>query len=195
MIVNKWKTKIGSTGEMTLFQKGNVNVRKLKEEDKYLLAKWLSDPTVLEFYEGRDQPFDLAKVNQVFYSSGDFKDKCLVEFGGKGIGYIQFYQLDDKAKNVYGLTNGNVYGIDQFIGEIEHWNKGLGTLLVTSMVQFLIENKKADRVVMDPQTSNMRAIRCYEKCGFKKVKLLPNREFHEGEYKDCWFMEYCKESI
>ncbi|WP_370550935.1 GNAT family N-acetyltransferase [Halobacillus sp. GSS1] len=81
-----------------MFEKGNLRVRKLKEEDKYLLAKWLSNPSVLEFYEGRDQPFDLAKVNQVFYSSGDFKGKCLVEFNGKGIGYIQFYQLDDKKK-------------------------------------------------------------------------------------------------
>lgn len=173
---------------MLLFQNGNIKVRKLERKDNYLLAKWLSDPSVLEFYEGRDNPFDLDKVNKVFYGPED--DKCIVEFDGYEIGYIQFYPLDDDLKNKYGYYNENVYGTDQFIGEVEYWNKGIGTLLVTSMLKYLSEHKKADRVVMDPQTRNVRAIKCYEKCGFKKVKILPNHELHEGEYQDCWLIEY-----
>lgn len=58
------------------------------------------------------------------------------------------------------------------------------------MVNYLIHDKNADRVVMDPHVRNTRAIRCYEKCGFKKVEILPKRELHEGEYQDCWLMEY-----
>lgn len=80
--------------------------------------------------------------------------------------------------------------MDQFIGETEYWNRGLGTHLVKSMVTFLVEQKHAELVVMDPQTWNERAIRCYEKCGFKKVTLLPKNELHEGEYRDCWLIEY-----
>ena len=80
--------------------------------------------------------------------------------------------------------------MDQFIGESTYWNKGVGTQLVSAMVAYLIEEKGADRIVMDPQTWNERAIRCYEKCGFKKVKLLPENELHEGEYRDCWLIEY-----
>lgn len=49
---------------------GNLKVRML-EEDNVLLAKWLSDPSVLEFYEGRDNPFNLDKVNEVFYPPED----------------------------------------------------------------------------------------------------------------------------
>ena len=80
--------------------------------------------------------------------------------------------------------------MDQFIGESTYWNKGIGTQLVRAMVAYLIEEKGADRIVMDPQTWNERAIRCYEKCGFKKVKLLPENELHEGEYRDCWLIEH-----
>lgn len=29
----------------------------------------------------------------------------------------------------------NVYGTDQFIGEVEYWNKGIGTLLVRAMTK------------------------------------------------------------
>lgn len=179
-------------GIILLFQNGNLKVRKLEEKDNYLLARWLSNPSVLEFYEGRDNPFDLDKVNKVFYDSEDDEFKCIVEFDGNEIGYIQFYQLDDETKKEYGYYDGNIYGADQFIGEIEYWNKGIGTLLVTSMVKFLIEHKKADRLVMDPQIRNTRAIKCYEKCGFKKVKILAKNELHEGVYQDCWLIEYQK---
>jgi len=69
----------------------------------------------------------------------------------------------------YPINEGeDIYGMDQFIGEADYWNKGIGTLLVTSMVNYLIGSKKATRVVMDPQVRNTRALKCYEKCGFKK---------------------------
>lgn len=175
-----------------LFQNDSLKVREIEEKDKHILARWLSDPQVLEFYEGRDNPFDLDKINEAFYSPEDNEVKCIVEFGGTEIGYIQFYQLDDETKKVYGYLNDDekIYGTDQFIGEVEYWNKGIGTLLVTSIVTYLVKNKNADRVVMDPQIRNVRAIRCYEKCGFKKVKVLPKRELHEGVYQDCWLIEY-----
>jgi aminoglycoside 6'-N-acetyltransferase len=177
---------------MVLFKNGHLKVRKLENNDKSLLARWLSDPRVLEFYEGRDNSFDLEKVEKIFYPPEDDEVRCIVEFDGNEIGYIQFYQLDDETKKDYGYFGENVYGTDQFIGEIEYWNKGIGRLLVSSMVQFLTEEKNAERVVMDPQTRNTRAIRCYEKSGFKKVKILPKNELHEGEYRDCWLIEYHK---
>ena len=43
------------------------------------------------------------------------------------------------------------------------------------MVAYLIEEKGADRIVMDPQTWNERAIRCYEKCGFEKGEIAPGK--------------------
>lgn len=175
---------------MVLLQNGKLIVRRLEKGDNVLLAKWLSDPRVLEFYEGRDNPFDIAKVNEVFYAPDDEEVKCIVEYDGKDIGYIQFYQLDADTMEDYGYAGERVYGTDQFIGEVAYWNKGIGTLLVTSITKYLIEEKHADRIVMDPQAHNTRAIHCYEKCGFRKVKLLPGRELHEGEYRDCWLIEY-----
>ncbi|WP_172295360.1 GNAT family N-acetyltransferase [Bacillus sp. WMMC1349] len=173
-----------------LFQNENLIVRSLNEADKFFLAKWLSDPSILEFYEGRDHPFDIDKVTDVFYDSEDDEVKCIVEYKGKEIGYIQFYQLDDVTKKEYGYFNENVYGTDQFIGEKANWNKGLGTLLVSSMLNYLVKYEQAERVVMDPQVRNSRAIKCYEKCGFKKIRILPKHELHEGKYQDCWLMEY-----
>ncbi|MBE1553039.1 GNAT family N-acetyltransferase [Sporosarcina limicola] len=177
---------------MTIIKAGKLLVRILKEEDKYLLAKWLSDPEILQYYEGRDNPFYLEKVEKKFFKEEDDATRCLIEFNGEPIGYIQFYEVDAEEKLTYGYEDSTelIYGMDQFIGESDYWNKGVGTLLVSSMVKYLIEEKGAGCIVMDPQTWNGRAIRCYEKCGFEKVKLLQANEWHEGEYRDCWLIEY-----
>ncbi|WP_442853760.1 GNAT family N-acetyltransferase [Bacillus sp. FJAT-27245] len=173
-------------------KEGALEVRELQKGDAVLLAKWLSDPAVLEFYEGRDNPFDLEKVMEVFYQPDDGETRCIVEYEGKGIGYIQYYRLDAETKAVYGYEDGFIYGMDQFIGERSYWNRGIGAALVSSMAEYLVGVENADRVVMDPQAGNARALRCYEKCGFEKVRLLPKRELHEGGYRDCWLIEYRK---
>ena len=175
-----------------IIQNENLAIRPLEQKDSFLLAKWLSNPVVLEFYEGRDNAFNIDKVNEKFYNREEGTVRCIVEYDNAPIGYIQYYEIASDERELYGYANVHdvIYGMDQFIGEVDFWNKGIGTLLVKTLVDFLIERKQADRVVMDPQTWNERAIHCYEKCGFKKVKLLPGNELHEGEYRDCWLIEY-----
>ncbi len=174
-----------------LFQKENLRVRELEWDDKYLLSKWLTNPEILQYYEGRDNPFDVEKVEQKFFGEEADTTRCIIEFEEVSIGYIQFYEVDEDERRTYGYGDSSeiIYGMDQFIGESAYWNKGFGTQLVRAMVAYLNEEKGADRIVMDPQTWNERAIRCYEKCGFEKVKLLPEKELHEGEYRDCWLIE------
>jgi len=175
-----------------IFEKDNLTIRQLNESDTPFLSKWLSDPDVLQYYEGRDKPFNEEKVRSVFLNKDEAVQMCIVSFNEQEIGYIQFYKLDDESKKEYGYENSTetLFGMDQFIGEIDFWNRGIGRLLVSSTVDYLVNHLKADKVVMDPQTWNSRAISCYEKCGFKRVKLLPKHEWHEGEYRDCYVMEY-----
>ena len=175
-----------------IIESKDLRVRTLVDNDKIQLAKWLSNPEILQYYEGRDNPFDVEKVEQEFFDDEGDATRCLVEFEEMPIGYLQYYEVDEEERQIYGYDGSEeiIYGMDQFIGESGYWNKGIGTQLVHLVVAYLIREKCADRIVMDPQTQNERAIRCYEKCGFKKVKLLPKRELHEGKYRDCWLIEY-----
>lgn len=171
--------------------KQKPQVRSLKCTDIALLVKWLSDPEVLIFYEGRDNPFDKNKIREVFFDPSDAAQKCIFSYINKPIGYVQYYELEKDEKKEFGYeSKQQIYGMDQFIGETDYWNKGIGTLLVQTMIQFLKKEKEAEAIVMDPQAWNVRAIRCYEKCGFQKVKILPKHEWHEGSYRDCWLMEW-----
>ena len=181
---------------MIYFEHERLMVRQAISEDALLISKWLSDPEVLEYYEGRDCPHDEQMVRTIYFAEEDETAKCIVEYDGHPIGYVQFYQLGNEERVEYGYTKIEevIYGTDQFIGEPIYWNKGIGSILVKSMVNFLLMEKGADRIVMDPQSVNYRAISCYEKCGLIKVKLLEKHEKHEGEMRDCWLMEYTKKS-
>ena len=166
-----------------LIEERDLLIRPMRDcgSDYALMAKWLSDDRVLQFYEGRDRPFSIEQIRTEFSPAVLAREQvtpCLLIFNGNPIGYLQFYPV----------TQG-VYGMDQFLGEVELWNRGLGTRAVLLMLRYLFRVEGARKATLDPHADNPRAIRCYEKCGFRKVKLLPRHELHEGEYRDCWLME------
>ncbi|HET7578920.1 MAG TPA: GNAT family N-acetyltransferase [Bacillales bacterium] len=177
-----------------IWERGPLTVRELRDSDEKDLIKWMSDPEVLAFYEGRDQPHDSELVQKHFYQKDDRVTPCLILFHEAPTGYIQFYSLSEKEAQAYGYTNEKrIFGMDQFIGESAYWNQGVGTTLVSTMAHYLCSELGAQKVVMDPQAWNRRAIRCYEKSGFRSVRMLPKHEFHEGKWRDCLLMEYvCK---
>ena len=175
-----------------LFQKENLLVRYVTKDDAPIISKWLTDPEVLQCYEGRDNPQSVEKVLDHFINNPNSNEKrCLVELNEIPIGYIQMYPVDSEWKALYGYEESqNVWGMDQFIGEPLFWGKGIGTNLVQAAITYIIESLGAEAIVMDPRVNNERAISCYEKCGFKKVKILKKHELHEGKLEDCWMMEY-----
>jgi aminoglycoside 6'-N-acetyltransferase len=168
--------------------------------DYNLLVKWLSDPEVLEYYEGRSNPYNLEKVMNKFGGrtrGEDYVIPCIVECDSRPIGYIQYYREDveDPVMEEYPVRNkidktkySDPYGIDIVIGETNYWNKGLGTRIMQLMIKYLFEQEKADIILIGPQTRNKRAIRCYDKCCFKPVSVLEKRELHDGKYEDCLIM-------
>lgn len=178
-----------------MIETGNLIIRPLQQGDAEYMVKWLSDPEILEWYEGRDQPHGMKRVKEHYYLSEEPRVKRnLILLDGSAIGYVQYYPLSDKEKSLYGYINQeNIYGMDQFIGERELQDKGIGPLFINAVVDFLFENLGAELVVMDPQLRNKRALRCYEKCGFTPVKILPHHEKHEGIMEDCLLIEKRKD--
>jgi aminoglycoside 6'-N-acetyltransferase len=176
----------GDTG-----QGGSLTLRKLRPDlaDMLRMAKWLTDPRVLEFYEGRDNPQPLEKVRQVFdpeTRAEKGETPCLMVLGGQPVGYMQFYRVDEEMRQRHTLApEGAIYGIDLFIGEPELWGRGLGARATRLLVDYLFEVCQAVQVILDPHVENERAIRTYRKCGFQDLGILPAHELHEGRWADC----------
>lgn len=172
---------------------GDIRIRSMTDSDYPIMLKWLTDDRVLEFYEGRDTHFDSVTLKSHFSEVWDTVHyRVIFAYKGKAIGYGQIYKLNDEMYEEYHYPqNGEtVFATDQFIGEPEYWSRGIGTKYMQTVLDFLKTAENADAVILDPHKSNARAIRAYEKAGFKIIAELPEHELHEGEKVDCCLMEY-----
>ena len=167
---------------------GALSLRVLDADDAPALAAWLNDARVLAFYEGRDRAHTPEMVRAHFYRT-DRVLRMIAWLGGRRIGYLQMVPLSDAERAEYDCKAPCACGIDLFIGEPELWNRGLGRQMVAAALGWLFDTCGAQAAYLDPREENMRAIRCYEACGFMRKKRLPAHELHEGMYRDCVLME------
>ena len=173
-------------------RKGDIRIRPLSEDDFSLMFQWLSDPRVLEFYGGRDLAYTPELLREHYEES--FEDegfRVILEYRGIPVGYGQIYRLSGEMFGEYAYSDPGfpVYAMDQFIGEPEYWNRGIGTEYLKAVCEYLRDEKGTGAVLVDPHQENRRAIRAYEKAGFRIIGELPAHELHEGKMVDCFLME------
>jgi RimJ/RimL family protein N-acetyltransferase len=90
---------------------------------------------------------------------------------GRRLGYIQSYAAMNSGGGWWeDETDPGVRGIDQSIADAADVGRGLGTGMVRAFVDKLFEDPEVTRVQTDPDPRNSRAIRCYEKAGFRAVR-------------------------
>lgn len=175
-----------------LNQEGDLGIRLMRDElaDYELMARWLTDERVLEFFGGRDNPQPLGKIQEKYGPRVQAAERvvpCIIELRGEPIGYVQFYPVVEADGFPADQLDG-AHGIDVFIGEPDLWDQGIGTRVMRVVVGHLFQDHGAQRLFIDPGVNNPRAVRCYEKAGFRKVGIMPKHELHEGEWCDCWQM-------
>lgn len=174
-------------------------LRAAETTDVPLLAKWRSDPQILEFYGGRDRPLDENAVRKDYFrrrrdpATGRFFEyrPCIVEVDQAPVAFVQYFRLPIQEAALFGYpSNERTYGLDFFIGDPVLWGKGLGPRVIELARDFLCEMRGASRVVADPRVDNPRSVRALEKARFRKIRVLRARELHEGAPRDCWLVEY-----
>lgn len=172
-------------------RRDEIHIRPLAQEDAPLLLRWLQDPENLRWWEGESAVFTPTRIQEDFYTEEPFLRRCMVEYEGRVIGYVQVQKLDEALCAEYQYPHPELicFGIDQFIGEPSFRNRGIGRRFLRLLLDHLERDEGAQAVVLDPHADNPRAIRCYEACGFQKIKFLPAHELHDGEMVDCWLME------
>ncbi len=83
--------------------------------------------------------------------------------------------------------------LDIWLNKLEHCGKGFGTDALRKLVEYLKVEKGIEKFIIRPSEKNTRAIRAYEKAGFKRVKdkigainafLLPDflDAYGDGDY-------------
>jgi RimJ/RimL family protein N-acetyltransferase len=165
-----------------------ITFKKLTKQDMPLFMLWAQKPHVKDvWFSGGYEP--LEKYYQKVDGNG-YDYPFIIYADNRAIGYIQctdLYAYRAKCPNPKGLFTKEELGsfcLDLFIGEEDFLNKGYGTKIVKAFVSKLLTEFKAKKILLDPSCSNKRAIRCYEKVGFKII-----RKEHDG-VNECCVMQF-----
>ena len=173
---------------------GELVLRRMTAADYVTMARWLSDPRVLIWFGGRDRPMSTMDIKEKYEPrlAGRVPSTCLIaELDGDPIGYVQYYRWRDYQADASALglsTLDNPYGLDIFIGRPELWGAGLGGRMLRALLGHLFGVIGARRVALSTLAHNYRALRAYARVGFRRVRLVPHAELHEGVSRDEWLM-------
>jgi aminoglycoside 6'-N-acetyltransferase len=148
-----------------------VLLRPLEERDFAQLVEIGAEPEVARWWPRIDA--ELAEK-----LAGDDSSVCLtIEYDGRVAGMIQFHEENE--------PDFRHAGMDVFLSTECH-GQGLGADAVRTLARHLLEERGHHRLTIDPAAANERAIRCYERVGFRRVGIMrrywrdPSGEWRDG---------------
>ena len=145
---------------------GPYRFRPMTTDDLPLVKRWLALPHVREWWGDPAEQYALV--------AGDLDEPAMDQFivaaADGDFGYIQCY--DPTAwESGFGPQPDGTRGIDLFIGEAGMIEHGHGAALIRAFVEGRLA-QGAPRIVTDPDPANARAVRAYEKAGFRKIRIV-----------------------
>jgi RimJ/RimL family protein N-acetyltransferase len=149
----------------------HITFRPLTRSDLPLLHEWLTRPHVAEWW---GEQGTLAELEEEYGPDLDGQTSTRVYIAmedGRDIGFIQSYVAIDSADRWWAdERDPGVRGIDQFLANVSDLGHGRGTAMIRAFVEMLYRDPAVTRIQTDPQPDNARAIRCYEKAGFRAMR-------------------------
>lgn len=127
-----------------------------------MLARWLAEPHLAEWWGDPEE--SVAEIREAMDSVET--EPLIVELAGRPIAYIQSYDPHLEDGHPYRDQPFGTLGIDISIGDPALVGMGHGSAIIRQFVDTLFV-EGTPRVVIDPDPANIRAIRAYEKAGFR----------------------------
>ena len=169
----------------------NLRLRPIEREDIPRFVRWFNDPDVrrhLLMYE----PMSRAKEERWFEEHLSRKDEFLFAIEVKEgkdwvhIGNLGLHKIDWKNRVA-------TFGI--VIGEKTYWDRGYGTKAVRTALKYAFFELGVNRVELETFSFNRRAIRCFEKAGFRHEGTRRQALYRDGRYHDILIMGILKEEF
>ena len=160
-----------STSPVPTLRGERVVLRPLTDADAPALLALLRDPGVAPWW----MRASWEQINE----EGAVVFAVLVD--GEVAGSIQYHEETDP--NYRGAA------IDIFVGDA--WqDRGLGSEAMRVLIDHLVGARGHHRITVDPAVANARAVRAYERLGFRRVGVLRAYErVADGTWRDALLME------
>lgn len=95
--------------------------------------------------------------------------------------------------NVHDVNRTAELGI--FIGDEQFLSKGYGSEAIMLILNYAFNYVNLNNIMLKVYSNNKRAIKAYEKCGFKTFGIWKNSRYFNGEYADENWMNILKEDF
>jgi [ribosomal protein S5]-alanine N-acetyltransferase len=164
-----------------------VYLRPLGLEDAAALTTWLNDPEVtrhLLIYRPLTRMAEEAFLRKISESETDVGLGIVVRETEQFLGGLGLHQFDFRNRHAQ-------FGI--FLGEKSAWGKGYGTEATRLMVRYAFATLNLNRVWLHVYEYNERALRVYEKVGFRTEGRLRQDTFRDGRFWDTIVMAMLRE--
>lgn len=162
-----------------------VMIRPLQRKDLEKIVIWNNDPEIESFVDlglPGDLPGCVAWWEEKRRSKRD-RLFALEDESGQLIGDLELANICWRSREAELRIR---------IGEKTCWNKGYGTSAVQQMVEYAFNELNMNRIYLRVYTFNIRAIKCYQKIGFKLQAVLKREK--DQNWKDIYLMELEKKS-
>ena len=147
-----------------------VHLRLADPSDAPAFALLLTDPTIHPIWQSADPENEARELAD---RSTDVA-VWAIEVDGEVVGLIQAHEeTDPRYRHA---------GIDIVLGERVQ-DRGYGSDAVRAVDRWLIAERGHHRLTIDPAASNARAIRAYERVGFRPVGIMRR---YEGDLDGSW---------
>ena len=152
-----------------------------------LLAGWLRAPHLREWWG--DPQTELGHIRDMV-EGRDTTRPYIFHVDGEPLGYIQVWYIGHHQNEPWirdhpwlAALPADAVGVDLSVGHENRLSQGIGSAVLRRFVEMLrAEGHKT--IIIDPDPTNGRAVKAYEKAGFRPVPDLI------GRTGDCVIMRY-----
>jgi aminoglycoside 6'-N-acetyltransferase len=160
-----------------------VTLRPVAEEDFPRLLEILREPEVREWWGD----YDGARLHADYFE-GESRDRGFVILDGDEIvGLVSYWEENEPDYRHAGM--------DIFLAPDRH-GQNLGADALRTLARHLIDERGHHRLTIDPAVENTRAIRAYEKLGFRPVGVMRQVERSpDGTWRDGLLMDLLADEL
>jgi RimJ/RimL family protein N-acetyltransferase len=171
-----------------MWQGDLVYLRPLEREDFSSIVRWSADPEVSRLVDG-GVPETMEECEEWYRSAKSDRYHQIMAIVTRDGDYL----IGDIELNHITWRNGHAE-MRIRIGEKDRWDHGFGTDAVRTLMQYVFERLRLNRLYLRVYRDNGRAVACYQKCGFKKEGVLRrSTEPGEEEWKEIILMRVLRE--
>ncbi len=158
----------------------------MDDVEKY--TEWLNDMEIGQFVTLSHIVLDIEKETELLRKlmREDYIFAIVEKDTNKVIGNCGIHQVSQVHRNA---------SLGIFIGEKTFWNQGIGTEATSLLLDFAFNILNLHNVYLSVMSYNKRAIRCYEKIGFKKSGSTKRIYVCFRTISRCFYLRYAGKRI